>query len=440
MEDGKKLKRAKVFMDKIPEGWKVYSLDELLVLIRNGTSQKQNLQKIGLPVTRIETIANKKVNYEKVGFVETSKDLESYKMFSGDILFSNINSIKHIAKVALYDGEKPLYHGMNLLLLRSNSKVDSEYLYYLLDSYPVKKYYESNAKQAVNQASLNQSDVQSLTLAYPPLKEQQKIASILSSVDEAIEKTKQIIEQTETIKKRLIDQLSTNGLGHKNYKRTMIGDIPENWKISTIHEHLTDYKSGASIKSNEFVEEGVKVLPKKAINSSGSVKESNFNLSYISNEVAKQYSKSLINNEYLITVLRDLVPSGPSIGRVSKITNDEQYIMAQGVYAFKLQQTLDSNFMIHLSNSRIFRKQILAKKVGSTQVHLRREEFFNTLIPLPSLDEQIKIASIIDNFDKKITLEKDKLEYLICTKKGLMQQLLTGKVRVPTTESEEVPQ
>ena len=70
-----------------------------------------------------------------------------------------------------------------------------------------------------------------LIFLYPPLKEQQKIASILSNVDELIQKTEQIIEQTQRLKKGLMQRLLTKGIGHTKFKKTELGEIPEEWKL-----------------------------------------------------------------------------------------------------------------------------------------------------------------------------------------------------------------
>lgn len=76
------------------------------------------------------------------------------------------------------------------------------------------------------------------------------------------------------------------------------------------------------------------------------------------------------------------------------------------------------------------------KMVGSTQVHIRNSEYFNTLIPLPGIEEQKRIVDILSVFDKRIESEIAKLSTLKIIKQGLMQVLLTGKVRVKVDEDE----
>ena len=85
---------------------------------------------------------------------------------------------------------------------------------------------------------LNAEQYSQIPIPLPPLKEQQKIASILSNVDELIQKTEQIIEQTQRLKKGLMQRLLTKGIGHTKFKKTELGEIPEEWNIITIGNDL----------------------------------------------------------------------------------------------------------------------------------------------------------------------------------------------------------
>jgi type I restriction enzyme S subunit len=101
------------------EEWQRVTLGQVSRFIRNGFSSRQNKLGKGYPVTRIETISNGSVNLNAVGYTEARiEQLEKYCLRKGDILFSHINSLKHIAKAAIFDGAEELYHGMNLLAIR----------------------------------------------------------------------------------------------------------------------------------------------------------------------------------------------------------------------------------------------------------------------------------------------------------------------------------
>ena len=152
--------------------WKNLPMGDTLSYMGNGTTANQNQSKIGLKVTRIETISEGIVNYKKVGYIDESETNKKYKLQNEDVLFSHINSVKHIAKVALYRGEQPLYHGMNLLVIRANPEiVRPVFLFYWLSSSQIKGVFESKAKLAINQASLNTQDVKETKILLPPKSE-----------------------------------------------------------------------------------------------------------------------------------------------------------------------------------------------------------------------------------------------------------------------------
>jgi type I restriction enzyme S subunit len=171
--------------------------------VRNGTTSSQNTDGIGLPVTRIETIRDGVIDPQRVRYVQLpEQEIERWRLREGDILFSHINSVDHIGKTAIYRGSPEiLIHGMNLLLLRPDgNRVDPEYLLSVLRAAPTRAYFKSICKKAVNQASVNQKDLASLSICVPPISEQRRIVDLLNHANsirrlrrEAQEKARQVI-------------------------------------------------------------------------------------------------------------------------------------------------------------------------------------------------------------------------------------------------------
>jgi type I restriction enzyme S subunit len=155
------------------------------------------------------------------------------------------------------------------------------------------------------------------------------------------------------------------------------------------------------------------------------------NQQFCDKKYAEKYHKNTVDQTYTIVVLRDLVPSGPNIGLIVKIPQDDFYLLAQGVYGFKVNEGFLPEYLIQFSNSTPYRHIMNEIMVGSTQVHITNTAFKNLLIPLPPLSEQKRIAKALSDIDELITaLDKliTKKRYL---KQGAMQQLLTGKTRLP---------
>jgi len=194
------------FRDARP--WEVKRLSNTLHRISNGLTIAQVSGSCGVKVTRIETISTGRIDPNKVGYVNTDQDITQYKLHIGDILFSHINSLTHIGKSAYVDKDYNLYHGMNLLRLSVDAESnDSKFVFYLINTSIFQSSVRARANQAINQASINQTELGQSCVLIPTKKEQQKIADCLSSLDEVIELEAQKLDVLKTHKKGLMQQL-----------------------------------------------------------------------------------------------------------------------------------------------------------------------------------------------------------------------------------------
>ena len=183
--------------------WKKIKLKNILELIRNGTSENQVNYKTEYPVSRIETVSGDKINLDKVGYVEYVD--EEYKIRKGDILLTNINSMKFIGNVLYFNEDNTLYHGMNLLLLRFKSIFDKKFMYYNLKRNNV--LFKKMACQAVNQASVNKTTIEKMNFNIPPYEEQKKISSLLTSIDNKIRIIEEETELNKEFKRSLLSKM-----------------------------------------------------------------------------------------------------------------------------------------------------------------------------------------------------------------------------------------
>lgn len=136
-------------------------------------------------LTRIETIADGIVDENRVGYSNEKPD-DMYLLKHGDILYSNINSISHMGKVAKYQGNSPLYHGINLLRLQPENNINSDFLLYLLNTEKCRNWAKTKANQAVSQASINQSLLTTQEIAISSFEEQKKIGDYFRNLDNLI--------------------------------------------------------------------------------------------------------------------------------------------------------------------------------------------------------------------------------------------------------------
>ena len=184
------------------------AISEIAVLLRNGKSVRQSAEMSGLPITRIETIANGTINPAKVGFADLGEsDCADWLLRDGDILISHINSTKHLGKCAIYEGDPPtLVHGMNLLALRVDPEVAaSRYVYRILSSTGFRRKLHRITKHSVNQSSFNISSFRKLRIPLPPLAEQKRIAGILDAADALRAKRRESLSQLDWSCPALVD-------------------------------------------------------------------------------------------------------------------------------------------------------------------------------------------------------------------------------------------
>ena len=200
------------------------------------------------------------------------------------------------------------------------------------------------------------------------------------------------------------------------------------WEPHKINDFIESYKGGASLTPKDFeLKSDCEVIPKKAICAGGWLKINAEDVTYCSEVFFKKNKQSVVDSTYLITTLRDLVPSGPSIGHIVKYTENKKYILAQGVYGLKPKKLFSSDFLIHFSNTGQYRKLVNSVMVGSTQVHIRNGDFLQLPIYAPPPREQQKIADCLSSLDELITAQTQKLAHLKTHKKGLMQQLFPAE-------------
>ena len=393
----------------IPQEWEVKYLGDLLVRLANGLTYDVSITS-GFAVSRIETISSGEINYSKVGYIDNATGCESYKMQKGDILYSHINSLAHVGKVAYYDGKQDLYHGMNLLLLRVNEKLDSNYLYAYLLTSQARHIAQVIAKPAVNQASISTSDIRKIKLAVPPMEVQRKIAEILGVWDEAIEKRSRLIERLEVRKRALMQRLLTGRTRLSGFttpwQKIKLGEICEEYILRNTGDNdyivLSCTKYNGLVSSLDYFGKQIfsdnlrtyKVVPKH-------------HFAYATNHIEEgsigyqfNYDYALISPMYTVFKTDD-----------TKVDN------------YFLYRLLKTPLMIYNYQSRI--EGSIDRRGG-----LRWDAFAGITIKLPSLPEQKAIAEVLTAADNEIATHRKKLDALRLQKRGLMQQLLTGKTRV----------
>lgn len=203
--------------------WVECTFDDVFELITNGSSIKQTDDKNGIPVSRIETIWNETIDWGRVKYaIDYDDNLHNkYLLKNGDILFSHINSDSHLGKTAIFRDVRKLIHGINLLLLRPFSILNSSYILYYLRFTKYRGGFLQIAQRSVNQSSINQRSLKQLIISIPPLPEQRaivkKIEALFSSLDAGIADLKKAQDQVKIYRQAVL-------------KKAFEGELTKEWR------------------------------------------------------------------------------------------------------------------------------------------------------------------------------------------------------------------
>ncbi len=196
----------------LPEGWAWTTLGATVDQLSNGLTKRQSKEPVGVPVSRIQTISQGTINLDLVGYLPdvSTKEVEKYKLRSGDILFSHINSDLHLGKTALFTlDDALLLHGMNLLLIRANTGlILPPLMHYLFNHLRFSGYFMSIAQHAVNQSSINQAKMKAIPIPLPPLNEQrrivEKIEELFTKLDAGVRSLEQARSQLKSYRRSVL--------------------------------------------------------------------------------------------------------------------------------------------------------------------------------------------------------------------------------------------
>jgi type I restriction enzyme S subunit len=290
-------------------------------------------------------------------------------------------------------------------------------------------YYLLHIRKALEQLSggstfkeLSKFMLENLLLPLPPLSEQEKIAEILSTVDELIQRTDEIIAKTERLKKGLMQELLTKGIGHKEFKETEIGRIPKDWEVVRLGDISSISSGNTAPQEEKYFEEGK--FPFVRVQHLNELEEGKYPIHFdLVNERAvselrlKKFKKGAI-----------IFPkSGESI-RLEKraILKVDSYVVNHLAVIEPLNKGVNNLFLFYCL-CRVKTSEYLTQ---TTMPSLNLAIIKGFLLPLPPLSEQEKIAEILSTVDEKIEIERKRREKLERIKKSLMDLLLTGKIRV----------
>ena len=332
-----------------------------------------------------------------------------------------------LGRACIFPGvEKPSISVVDVCIIHIGKNVDRVWLTATINSQHFRGEIVSRSS-GTTRTRISRKNLAQIKILLPQFEEQQKIADILSSVDDAIQATQAVIDQTQRVKQGLMQQLLTRGIGHNRFKQTEIGEIPEKWEVMTVNEIVSLMKSGLSrrIVPQDI---GIPVLI------SGNIQNGKLDIKELKFWYEKDPQGARVG-DYILKdgdILLCFINSLKQIGKLC-IYEDigRSAIYTTNLFRIQLKQTYSPNFGYYIFSAPFFQKEIdLITKPAVNQASFTKADFLRILIPIPPKEERDKVVKILESVDYNLETAQIQLRTVQKLKRGLMQDLLTGRVRV----------
>ena len=408
--------------ERVPEGWSPALFGDLAKVV-NGFAFKSSdfveKSETSVPIIRMSSLKAGSIDLTDAVYVaeEKTKGLEKFLLSEGDFVFGMSGSISNFAIIKEQDGV--CYQNQRVGRL-STINASSEFVSQLFLSEGVTRQIEGLAAGGA-QLNISSSQIENLKILTPPLPEQKKIASILTSVDEVIETTQKQIDKLQDLKKATMNELLTKGIGHTEFKDSELGRIPKSWEVKSLGDFVK-LQGGNAFQSSEFQDFGIPVIRISNIKN-GTV--SLDDCVYFAD--SKNLQKFEVKNGDIL-----LAMSGATTGKIGIYKSKNKAYLNQRVGRFKILdcRRVEKAFLHYLVQSDIFSDATLRDAIGGAQPNISSAQVEGISYAFPTTYEQKEIAKTLESIDKKMQINQQKLSQTQSLKKSLMQDLLTGKVRV----------
>lgn len=410
-------------LGEIPEEWEIKKLMDLSTKILDGVHATPKYSNDGVKFLSVENITQN--NFDSTKYISQEDHIKYSKRCSlekNDILMTRIGTIG-VPKLVDWEFEASIY--VSLAQVKLKNKDQAQFITQYMMSSIFKAETLKRSLLSATPQKINLGEIGKIPIILPPINEQKKIAEILSTVDENIEKTDQLLEKTKELKKGLMQQLLTKGIGHTEFKKTELGDIPTEWEVTEMQELCERIIVGIASSTSGYYTDDTTNVP---IIRNQNIKENKIDSSdllYITNEFDEKNQKKRLKQGDLITARTGY----PGITAVvnSEFENCQSFTT---LISTPDNKKVVSEYLSYFINSDSGKFALKNLSAGGAQQNLNVSSFSKFKVKVPLIKEQKEIVKILSSVDEQIIgyeNEKDRLKEL---KKGMMQQLLTGKIRV----------
>lgn len=400
----------------IPGTWSIKKLSEYIATLNNGISinagdREANDNEKG--ILKTSSISNEGFKPEENKVILNEKDIDSLKVYpqKGNLIVVRKNTPELVGLVNYIEKDYKNLFLPDLLwqtVFKPNCKINIKYLAYFLNTNYYYRIIKTLATGSSNSfPNIRKENFLNISVAIPNEYEQNQIVNILENADKIIELKEKLLQEKQKQKKGLLERLLTG--------KVRLNGFNEEIKVTKLKKYISEIKEkNKDNKENRIL---------SVTNKQGFIlQEEQFDRIVASSDVSNY--KIVKKGEFAYN------PSRVNVGSIDLLTRFDSGLLSPMYVIFECKEELNNDYLYQFLKSDLFLNYIPRLLQGSVRDSLSFDALQQVKLFIPSLDEQKQISKLLMAADNEIDLLKKEIELLKEQKKGLMQLLLTGIVRV----------
>ncbi|MCG8417723.1 MAG: restriction endonuclease subunit S [Proteobacteria bacterium] len=440
-------------LGRIPESWEVLRLEHILDRIEAGKSPScPDRPAVGEEWGVLKVSAVRPEGFvagENKAIVNTTHIEPLFEVKERDLLITRANTYELVGLTCLVHKPPPrLMLCDKTLRLVLTEAADRRFIFFASQMPYIRRQIEVHATgSSGSMKNISQETIKGLLVIVPPCAEQRRIAEILDTLDEAIRKTEELIAKLKQVKQGLLHDLLTRGIDDngelrdpnrhpEQFQDSPLGRIPKAWKVGGLLDvGATDRQSiltgpfGAQLGSSDFRSSGVPLLR------IGNVQWGYLDLAdlvHVSESKAQSLARYRVRKGDLL-----FARQGATTGRNALAdARTEEFLINYHIIRVAVEHSrCHPTFLYSVFNSPVIQQQVDREKGRSTREGVSTGTLTSLRFPIPRIEEQSRFANVVEAHDARTQQEALALEKLKLLKQGLMEDLLTGRVRTTNLEA-----
>ena len=390
---------------------------------KNGLNKGKEFFGYGTPIVNYTDVYRKRglTKSDVRGKVNLTRDeIHRFDARKNDVFFTRTSETPEevgMSSVLLDDIDDCVFSGFVLRGRPKNDMFVPEYCKYCFTTEAIRSAIIMGCTYTTR-ALTNGTQLSAIEIVVPPKPEQEAIAKSLTEIDDLISSLEKLITKKKAIKQGAMQELLTG-------KRRLPGFSGE-WETRTLHEisnEMVDGPFGSNLKTEHYTtERQVRIIQLSNIGEAG---WNNANVKYTTFSHAAELQRCIVQPGSIL--IAKMMPAGRAIICPA---DEKSYILGSDVVKVVPNSSVDSRYLVYATKSRFYLDQIADDTQGSTRARTSVSKLRKTAILFPEKDEQIAIADILSEMDMEIAALEGKIAKYRQIKQGMMQQLLTGKIRL----------